>query len=100
MGAAAAAAVRLAQARRLLTWLDGALAADKSAPRSRRAAAVLLAGGLNAAPGEAAHDALRAWGFAQLAPPPPSEGAAPTPTWPTPLKARARAHLLPSQHAQ
>lgn len=89
-GAAAAAAVRLAQAQRLLCWLDAALASDKAAPPSRRCCAVLLAGGLNAPPGEAAHAALRDWGLRGVSPPPASDDpAAPaTPTWPTPLKAR------------
>ncbi len=82
--------MRLAQAQRLLSWLDAALASDKAAPPSRRVSAVLLAGGLNAPPGEAAHAALHAWGLRDISPPPASDdpAAPPTPTWPTPLKAR------------
>jgi endonuclease/exonuclease/phosphatase family metal-dependent hydrolase len=93
--AAAAAAVRCEQASRLLTWMDAALAADDAA--GTPASAVIVAGDLNAPPGEAAHQLLSQWGL--LAAYGGDGGEVDQPTWPTPLKARApcveqHGHLL------
>jgi hypothetical protein len=93
LDAAAAAEVRREQAARLCAWMDGALAGGGPGGAGS-VSAVVVAGDLNAPPGEPAQRLLADWGLlaahgADL------EGHS-APTWPTPLQAPLKEWGAPS----